>query len=85
MFDEYTGENQSEQRAHEDRAEATGVETVLLAEFLRDPSGWGSSPDRRTLYQVVRDEEFGRPKRVIAAARRTLARRFAAADQQGAR
>jgi hypothetical protein len=56
LFDEYTGENASECRAHQDWCEETGAQTFMLAEFLRDPSGWGANPDRRTLFQVVADE-----------------------------
>jgi len=53
LFDEYTGESKSEKRAHVDWLEESGVSTVLLAHLLRDPSGLGSTPDRRSLYQVV--------------------------------
>jgi hypothetical protein len=55
LFDEYLGENASEHRAHEDWCQETGTQTFLLAEFLRDPSGWSTNPDRRTLFQVVGD------------------------------
>lgn len=53
LFDEFIGEKESEKRALEDWAAETGTKTFKLAEFVRDPSGWGSAPDRRTLYQVV--------------------------------
>jgi hypothetical protein len=63
LFDEFLGENASEKRAFEEWSAETGVKTVLIAEFLRDPSGWGERLDRRMLFQVVRPEEIPpRPK-----------------------
>ena len=56
LFDEFLGENESEKRAFEDWQRETGVRTVLLAEFLREPSGWGTKLDTRPLFQVVGDE-----------------------------
>ena len=53
LFDEFVGENESEKRAFEDWSAESGVPTVLVAEFLREPSGWGAKLDRRALYQVV--------------------------------
>ncbi|MDQ1423364.1 MAG: hypothetical protein QOD72_862 [Acidimicrobiaceae bacterium] len=53
LFDEYLGEKESERRAHEQWQAESGVRTVKVAEFFRGPSGWGSSPDRRVLFQVV--------------------------------
>lgn len=53
LFDEYIGEDESEKRAHDEWARETGVETVTLAEFRREPSGWGTAPDLRVLRQVV--------------------------------
>jgi hypothetical protein len=59
LFDEYLGEQEAERRAHEDWMRETGVRTVCLAEFLREPSGQagdrthGVAPDRRVLFQVV--------------------------------
>jgi hypothetical protein len=58
LFDEFLGENESEKRAFEDWSEEAGVSTVLVAEFLREPSGWGDKVDRRPLYQVVKPEEL---------------------------
>jgi len=53
LFDEYIGENESEKRAHLDWCEEAGVETVTLATFRREPSGFGEHPDQRVLCQVV--------------------------------
>jgi hypothetical protein len=58
LFDEYIGEQQSEKRAHEDWMHESGLRTIQLAEFLREPSGWGTVPDRRVLAQVVGPECF---------------------------
>jgi Macrocin-O-methyltransferase (TylF) len=60
LFDEFLGENESEKRAFEEWSEETKVPTVLIAEFLRDPSGWGTKIDRRTVYQVVHPDEVPR-------------------------
>ncbi|MEA5577332.1 TylF/MycF/NovP-related O-methyltransferase [Anabaena sp. UHCC 0451] len=56
LFDEFLGENQSEKRAFLDWLAATGIKTVLIAEFGREPSGWGETTDRRLVYQVIKDE-----------------------------
>jgi Methyltransferase domain len=53
LFDEYIGEKESEKRAHIDWCVETGIETVTLATFRREPSGWGERPDERVLVQVV--------------------------------
>ena len=60
LFDEYLGANETgECRAHEDWERETGVQTVRVAEFLRETSGQrgdrdhGSAPDRRVVFQVV--------------------------------
>jgi hypothetical protein len=58
LFDEYLGEQASERRAHEDWLRESGLRTIQLAEFLREPSGWGSTPDRRVLAQVIGPEVF---------------------------
>lgn len=60
LFDEYLGEKESERRAHDHWREESGVRTVKVAEFLRDPSGWGTSPDRRVLFQVVGSETISK-------------------------
>ena len=56
LFDEFLGEQESEKRAFEDWKRETGVLAVLVAEFLRQPSGWGTKIDKRPLFQVVGDE-----------------------------
>jgi hypothetical protein len=60
LFDEYLGDDGiGEARAHADWERETGVQTVRVAEFLRETSGQygnrdhGSAPDRRVLFQVV--------------------------------
>lgn len=54
LFDEFLGEQESEKRAFEDWTSATGVRTVRVAEFMRNPSGCSESrPDSRPLFQVV--------------------------------
>lgn len=56
LFDEFLGEKESEKRAFEDWKRETGIQTVLVAEFLRGPSGWGKNMDSRPLFQVIGDE-----------------------------
>jgi hypothetical protein len=56
VFDEFLGEKESEKRAFEDWARETGIHTVQVAEFLREPSGWGNKIDLRTVFQVVSKE-----------------------------
>ena len=63
LFDEYLGEKASEKRAHEDWMAETGMQTVPLATFLRNPSGWGTVPDHRVLVQVIGPDELPRLKR----------------------
>ncbi|MFI6933865.1 TylF/MycF/NovP-related O-methyltransferase [Streptomyces sp. NPDC050287] len=58
LFDEFVGEDFSEQRAFEDWLKQSGVRTVLVGEFLRSPSGEGDRIDKRMLYQVIRDEDL---------------------------
>jgi hypothetical protein len=53
LFDEFLGENASERRAFQEWSAEAGIATVPIAEFFREPSGWGSRVDRRMLYQVV--------------------------------
>ncbi|MBL1209298.1 TylF/MycF/NovP-related O-methyltransferase [Geminocystis sp. GBBB08] len=57
LFDEFLGENQSEKRAFFDWLAETGIKTVLIAEFGRQPSGWGETTDRRLLYQIIKEDE----------------------------
>jgi Macrocin-O-methyltransferase (TylF) len=56
LFDEFLGEQESEKRAFEDWKRETGISTVLIAEFLRQPSGWGKNIDKRPLFQVIGKE-----------------------------
>lgn len=53
LFDEFLGEKESEKRAFEDWSAETGVETIKIAEFHREPAGWGSTLDVRPLFQVI--------------------------------
>jgi hypothetical protein len=56
LFDEFVGADMSEARAFEDWRDESGMELLRIAEFDRDPSGWGHQLDRRTLFQVVAAE-----------------------------
>jgi hypothetical protein len=56
LFDEFLGENQSEKRAFEDWSREKGLRTVKVAEFGREPSGWGTRLDARALFQVIGEE-----------------------------
>jgi len=65
LLDQYLGGGGAgERRAHEDWVRETGLRTVRVAEFLREPSGrggnrdHGSTPDRRVLFQVVGTSEL---------------------------
>jgi hypothetical protein len=61
VFDEFVGEQQSEKRAFEDWSRETGIETIKLAEFMRDPSAWGETTDRRVIFQVIGEEALPAP------------------------
>jgi predicted O-methyltransferase YrrM len=55
LFDEFIGEFGAERQAFEEWRTASGLSVVRLAEFDRDPSGYGTQrPDRRVLFQVLR-------------------------------
>jgi predicted O-methyltransferase YrrM len=61
LFDEFLGEKESEKRAFEKWSRETGCRTVLIGQFLREPSGRGTMLDRgtldqRTLFQIVKKE-----------------------------
>lgn len=56
LFDEFLGGDGSEKRAFDDWSQETGLKTIQIGEFVREPSGWGISLDRRALFQVVKDE-----------------------------
>jgi hypothetical protein len=53
LFDEFLGEQQSEKRAFEQWSAETCIQTAMIANFIREPSGWGSNLDRRPLFQIV--------------------------------
>jgi hypothetical protein len=61
LFDEFLGEEESEKRAFERWSADTGCRTILIGQFMRGPSGRGialdrGKLDRRTLFQVVKEE-----------------------------
>lgn len=60
LFDEFTGEKESEAHAFDDWRRESGTALIRIAEVDRDPSGWGSIPDRRLVFQVVGSEELPR-------------------------
>ncbi|WP_368561804.1 TylF/MycF/NovP-related O-methyltransferase [Pseudoxanthomonas sp. UTMC 1351] len=64
LFDEFLGEKESEKRAFEDWSRESGLRTVRIAEFVREPSGWGTRIDKRPLFQVVGDDLL--PKRPVS-------------------
>lgn len=53
QFDEFIGEHQAECRAFDDWRSETGMKLIRLAEFEREPSGWGTRVDRRVIFQIV--------------------------------
>ena len=80
LFDEFLGEGESEKRAFEQWSRQTGIRTIKVAEFLREPSGRGSKLDRRSLFQVVGTEELpiqeiGLRTRISRRVKRLLARK----------
>ena len=81
LFDEFLGEQESEKRAFEDWTRDTGIRTVLVAEFLRGPSGFGTKIDKRPLFQVIGNETLPKPApsirdRIFASPVGKLARRM---------
>jgi hypothetical protein len=61
LFDEFLGEKESEKRAFEKWSAETGCRTILIGQFMREPSGRGATLDRgtldrRMLFQVVKEE-----------------------------
>jgi len=80
VFDEFLGEKESEKRAFEDWTRETGIKTVQIAEFLREPSGWGTKIDLRPVFQVVSENTIPVPRitmrnRLLAGASGRLIRR----------
>lgn len=62
LFDEFLGEDEAEKRAFEDWQERTGLRTLQIGYFVREPSGNGTVMDARALYQVVGDAPLHRLK-----------------------
>lgn len=60
LFDEFTGGELAENRAFEEWQKETGTQVIRIAEFDRDPSGYGAIPDRRLLYQVIGKRRLSR-------------------------
>jgi hypothetical protein len=58
LFDEFVGDDPAEARAFIEWTERTGIPTMLLAYFVREPSGKGGRTDRRALFQVVGDQQL---------------------------
>ena len=53
LFDEFLAGQESEKRAFHDWLAESGIRTIKIAEFVRDPSAGGSSLDVRPLFQVI--------------------------------
>lgn len=68
LFDEFTGSREAEFRAFDEWRRNSGLHLARLAEFDRDPSGFGTIRDRRLLYQA-----FGSEHQPTTPARETLA------------
>lgn len=62
LFDEFTGGEFAEFKAFDQWRDANDLEVIRVAEFDREPSGDGHRPDRRLLFQVVKNETL--PPRV---------------------
>jgi hypothetical protein len=56
LFDEFVGGERAEARALADWQAETKLNLVRIAEFDREPSGWGAIPDKRALFQVILEE-----------------------------
>jgi predicted O-methyltransferase YrrM len=74
LFDEFLGEDPAEARAFVEWSERTGIRTMLLGMFVREPSGKGPMTDRRALFQVVGDEPLAKARPLLPV---RLRRRFA--------
>jgi hypothetical protein len=82
QFDEFIGGDGAEQRALEEWRQETGTRLVRIAEFDREPSGWGSLPDHRAIFQVIGEERL--PPAFSRGGARVLAlRRFAGRVKRG--
>ncbi|HEX4786980.1 MAG TPA: TylF/MycF/NovP-related O-methyltransferase [Actinospica sp.] len=74
LFDEFLGEDPAEAKAFVEWSERTGINTMLLGLFNREPSGGGGMTDRRALFQVVGDTPITKaPPLLPARLRRKLA------------
>lgn len=58
LFDQFVAENNAERRAFEDWSRESGIRTVRVAAFVREPSGLGKRLDERALFQVVGTEKI---------------------------
>ena len=61
QFDEFTGGGGAEWRAFEEWRQETGLDLIRIAEVDREPSGGGSTVDRRLVFQVVGDALLAPP------------------------
>jgi hypothetical protein len=53
LFDQFLGAEEAEKRAFEDWSRESGVRTVRIGSFAREPAGLGRVLDERALFQVV--------------------------------
>jgi hypothetical protein len=54
VFDEFLGEKESEKRAFDEWLSTSGVQALAVAEFARNPSGFGTEEtDVRMIFQIV--------------------------------
>jgi len=62
-FDEFMGSDGAERRAFEQWRDETGIQTLLIADFAREPSGLNTErTDVRPLFQVVKTNTLPTPK-----------------------
>lgn len=72
QFDEFVGGGRAEYRAFEEWRRETGIKLIRIAEFDREPSGWGAEIDRRIIFQVIGDDVL--PERMRTGAARWIRR-----------
>ena len=53
LFDEFLAEHESEKRAFQDWLAETGMQTMKIAEFAREPAAMGRRLDVRPFFQVM--------------------------------
>ena len=58
LFDQFLGDNSAEKRAFEDWSRESGIRTVRIAGFVREPAGLGPILDERALFQIVGTEKI---------------------------